>query len=69
MPQANTPLLDELLRVSPELDQVIGEMTGSRPSQPRFDDHADQVVELALRMICAARGPGRTTHIRELIRC
>lgn len=60
MPQANSQLLYELLRVSPELDQVIGEMSGGRPSQPRYDDHADQVVRLAKRMIQAARGPGRT---------
>lgn len=60
MPQATSPLLDELLLISPELDQVIGEMTGGRLSQPRYDDHADQVVKLAKRMIHAARGPGRT---------
>lgn len=65
MPQANTPLLDELLRVSPELDQVIGELTSGRPSQPRYDDHADQVVRLAERMIRAARGPGRTLSTRR----
>lgn len=60
MPQATTPLLDELLRASTELDQVIGEMTGGRPSQPRYDGHADQVVELCKRLTRAARGPGRT---------
>lgn len=60
MPLSTPPLLDELLSVSAELDQVIGEMTGGRPSQPRFDDHADQVVELAGRLVRAARGPGRT---------
>lgn len=60
MPQDTPSLLDELLHASPQLDQVIGEMTGGRPSQHRYDDHADQVVGICQRLIRAARGPGRT---------
>lgn len=60
MPQGSPSLLDELLRASPKLDQVIGELTGGRPSQPGYDGHADQVVGIAEDLIRAARGPGRT---------
>lgn len=62
MPQAKSSLLDELRRVSGEIDELIADMSSGRPSQTQHDGHADQVVELARRMREAARGPGRPVN-------
>ena len=56
------PLIEELVRVSADLDRLIGDMETGRPSQPRHDGHIDQVERLAERMIAAARGTGRPVN-------
>ena len=58
----SSPLLDELVRVSADLDVLIADMVIGRPSQTRSDGHIDQVEQLAARMRKAARGPGRIVN-------
>jgi len=55
-------LLDELRRVSADLDELIGAMSDGRPSPQRHDTHVDRVEGLAARMRRAARGAGRPVH-------
>jgi hypothetical protein len=55
-------LLDELRRVSADLDELIGAMSNGRPSPLRHEGHVDRVERLAVRMRRAARGPGRPVH-------
>ncbi|WP_156679361.1 hypothetical protein [Sphingomonas profundi] len=59
MAQPQSPLADELERVSADLDKLIGAMRAGRPSQTQHDGHVDQVEQLAIRMRRAVRGPGR----------
>ena len=54
--------LDELVRVSADLDRLIADRQVGRPSQPRHDGHVDQAEVLATRLRSAGRGPGRLTH-------
>lgn len=62
MLEPKSALLDELQRVSAELDVLIADMSNGRPSQTRHDGHIDQVEQLAKRMRDAARGPGRSVN-------
>lgn len=62
MPQPQSLLLDELERVSAELDVLTRDMRSGWPSQTRHDGHIDQVEQLAARMRQAARGPGRPVN-------
>lgn len=59
---AGPALLEELVRVSADLDHLIGDMQTGWPSQTRHDGHVDQVKQLAKRMVEAARGPGRPAN-------
>ncbi|WP_296222730.1 hypothetical protein [uncultured Sphingomonas sp.] len=61
MPQPKF-LLDELVRVSGDLDELIADMSNGRPSQSRHDGHIDQAEQLAARIRTAARGPGRSVN-------
>jgi hypothetical protein len=54
--------LDELVRVSADLDRLIADRQVGRPSQPRHDGHVDQAEKLAMRLRGAGRGPGRPIH-------
>jgi len=62
MPEPKSALLDELRRVSAEIDELIADMSNGRPSQTKHDGHIDQVEQLAKRMRDAARGPGRSVN-------
>lgn len=61
MPQPSTMLLDELIRVSGQLDQVIGDLQLRSPirREPHRDDDAvrDRVELLAEKLRGAVRGP------------
>jgi hypothetical protein len=61
MPQP-MQMLDELRRVSADLDVLIADMSNGRPSQTRHDGHVDQAEQLAARIRTAARGPGRSVN-------
>lgn len=61
MPQP-MQMLDELRRVSADLDVLIADMSNGRPSQTRHDGHVDQAEQLAARIRTAARGPGRSIN-------
>ena len=61
MPQLK-PMLDELVRVSADLDVLIADMSNGRPSQTSHDGHVDQAEQLAARIRMAARGPGRSIN-------
>lgn len=51
--------LDELVRVSADLDRLIAERQLGQPSQTRHDGHVDQAERLAIRLRAIGRGPGR----------
>ncbi len=61
MPQP-MQMLDQLRRVSADLDVLIADMSNGRPSQTRHDGHVDQAEQLAARIRTAARGPGRSVN-------
>jgi hypothetical protein len=56
------PFLEELVRVSADLDRLIADRSVGQPSQLRHDGHVDQAGELAARLRSAGRGPGRTVN-------
>lgn len=55
-------LVDELVRVSADLDELIADISNGRPSQTSHDGHIDQAEQLAVRIRTAARGPGRSVN-------
>lgn len=59
---AKPAMIEELVRISADLDSLIGDMQVGRPSHTRLDGHIDQVERLAERMRRAARGPGRPVN-------
>jgi hypothetical protein len=56
------PFLEELQRVSADLDRLIADRTTGQPSQPRHDGHIDQAEALAARLRGVGRGPGRPVN-------
>lgn len=55
-------MVDECERVSAALDPLIASMRNGRSPLTRHSDHIDQVEALGLRLIAAARGPGRPVN-------
>ncbi len=56
------PFLDELVRVSADIDRLIADRQQSQPSHSGSDRHIDQARALAARLDRAGRGPGRPVH-------
>ena len=61
MPRSD-PFLEELVRVSADLDRLIADRSVGQPSQPRHDGHVDQAGALATRLHIAGRGSGRPVN-------
>ncbi len=61
MAQADA-FLDEIVRISADLDRLIADRQAGQPSQTRHDGHVDQAGDLARRLHEAGRGPGRAVH-------
>ncbi|MCI4653110.1 hypothetical protein [Sphingomonas aquatilis] len=55
-------MVDECERVSAALDPLIARMRNGRSPLTRHGDDIDQVEALGLRLIAAARGPGRSIN-------
>jgi hypothetical protein len=55
-------MVDECERVSAALDPLIARMRNGRSPLTRHGDDIDQVEALGLRLIAAARGPGRPVN-------
>lgn len=55
-------MVEECERVSADLDPLIASMRTGRSPLTRHGDHIDQVEALGLRLIAAARGPGRSIN-------
>lgn len=54
--------LEELIRISGDLDRLIADRTAGPTSQPRSERHIDQAEELGARLCRAGRGPGRPVN-------
>lgn len=61
MAQADA-ILEELQRISADLDHLIADRTAGRVSHTRSDAHIDQMERLSERLQRLARGSGRPVN-------